>query len=99
MAATLQGKTPSKNATKQPRSEDSASLLFRMVDGVQPVLQLQRRSTNTENRRTAVWMVKVDLGPIKCITSKVKEHSVVVPTASDHKIKHILCKTSGERKK
>ena len=73
MAAIPQGKMPSKNVTKQPRSEDSTSLLFSMVDGVQPALQLQRRSTNTENRRRANRMAKVDLGPIKCITSKVRE--------------------------
>ena len=73
MAATAQENTPSKNVTKQPRSEDSTSLLFKMVGGVLPVLQLQRRSTNTETRRPANRMVKVDLWPIKCITSKVRE--------------------------
>ena len=90
MAATAQGKTPSKNVIMQPRNEDSTSLLFRMVDGVPPVLQLQRPSTNTENRRPANWMVKVDLEPIKCTSLKVRERS----TQPEDEIKHMLCLTN-----
>ena len=71
MAATKQDETLSKNAIEQLRNEDSAFLRFKMVDGVHPVLQLARLSTNMENRRPASQMVKVDHGPIRFTTSQV----------------------------
>ena len=68
MDATMQETKPSKNAIKQPKSEDSICLLFKMVDGVLQVLQQPRPTINMESRVLAGRMAKVDRGPIKSIT-------------------------------
>ena len=73
--ATVHGSTLSRNAIEQLRSKDSTCLQFKMVDGAHQVLWLLRRSTSMANRLFVRQMVRVDHGPIKCITSKVSTQS------------------------
>ena len=83
MVATVKDKTPSKNAIKPPKREDSKYLQFRLVGGVRPLLQQYRRLTSMENRRLAHRMVKVEDGPIRCTLSKVRAKSWRLLLVSD----------------
>ena len=73
MVVTAKEDTPSINVIVPRRSEDFMCLLFKMVDGVQVVCRLQTPLTSTENRPRANRMARVDPGPIKSITSRVRE--------------------------
>ena len=63
---------PFQNVPMLHRQRATACLQSRMVDGVHPVLQHHRPLTSMETLPPACQMVKVDLGPIRFMSSKVK---------------------------
>ena len=75
-----QGKTQSKNATKQQKHEISASLQFRMEDGAHPVLQRTRPLTNTAHLHTVGLTVKEGRGPIRYTISQVSVNGIRLAT-------------------
>ena len=64
-------RTPLPSAPRLQCEKDTECLQFRMVDGVQPVLQRHRPMTSTESRQIVSLMVKVDHGQIKFMLSQV----------------------------
>ena len=64
-------KTPLQSALWLQWGRATTCLQFRMVAGVQPVLQHPRPLTSMENLHPAGRMVKVEDGQIRCMSSKV----------------------------
>ena len=65
-------RTPLRSALALRCEKDTRCLQFKMEDGAQPVLQRTRLSTSTADLQPVGPMAKVDRGPIRFMSSKVK---------------------------
>ena len=77
MARMALERTPLPSAPRLQCEKDTICLQFRMVDGVQPVLQHHRPMTSTESRQIVSLMVKVDHGLMKFMFLKTVNSTLV----------------------